>query len=278
MQEKKSLTILQEEMKRELANTEVFNALLTTTFKGLTAETMKMAIMDGMVRGFTFKDFRERNVYAIPYGQGYSLVTSIDHARKIGAKSGIIGEDEPIYGEDPAVGVFKGGSFCRLTVRKQQPDGTKGDFTAKVYFDEFSTGKNLWLSKPRVMIAKVAEMHALRKACPELAQMYSEEELDKEEKRSGINAELRGEWVAKVDQAKTEEELKAVWAKMPAELKVDAEMKLAVGTKNAKFKAAPPKTIAPAIGKEEVKSFAQDGDPNRTTMSSAGDNDATPQK
>ena len=53
-----------------------------------------------------------------------------------------------------------------------------GDYTAKVYFTEYSTGRNLRNTKPRTMIAKVAEMHALRSAFPEeMAQQYVEEEM-----------------------------------------------------------------------------------------------------
>ena len=42
--------------------------------------------------GFEFKDFLEKRVYAIPYGQSYSLVASIDHFRTIGSRSGVVTE------------------------------------------------------------------------------------------------------------------------------------------------------------------------------------------
>lgn len=49
-------------------------------------------------------------------------------------------------------------------------------FYGKVYFSEYTTGKNLWLSKPRVMIQKVAESVLLRKAFS-VSGLYSPEEM-----------------------------------------------------------------------------------------------------
>lgn len=162
--------IINAEINRELSNKEVGAALLATTFKGLTAVTMKQALMEGMIRGYKFVDFLQKDVYAIPYGQRYSLVTSIDRSRKIGARSGVTGKSAPTYTE-------KDGKIetCSVTVYKR--NGHPEGYTALVYFDEYTTGKNLWQTKPRTMIAKVAEMHALRMACPEeLSQDYIEEE------------------------------------------------------------------------------------------------------
>lgn len=175
MEKNTQVEIINQEINRQLVNAEVGRALLATTFKGLNANSMKQAIMEGMIRGFKFDDFLKKNVYAIPFASGYSLVTSIDYARKIGAKSGIVGKDAPVYQMDG-----KKILSCAITVHKKVGNYV-GNFTAEVYFEEFTTGRNLWSSKPRVMIAKVAEMHALRMACPEeLSQTYTEEELDSE--------------------------------------------------------------------------------------------------
>jgi hypothetical protein len=133
--------------------------------------------MEGMIRGFSFKDFLEKNVYAIKYGNTYSLITSIDHARKVAMRSGLAGKSAPIYdfSEDGKTIIS-----CSVTV-KRNADGVIGEYTSMVFFSEFSTGRNLWSSKPRVMIAKVAEMHALRSAFPEeMAKAYIEEEMEKE--------------------------------------------------------------------------------------------------
>lgn len=47
----------------------------------------------------------------------------------------------------------------------------------EVYASEYSTGKSLWRDKPRTMIQKVAEAHALRRAFS-ISGLYSPEEID----------------------------------------------------------------------------------------------------
>lgn len=177
-------------LNRELKSPETVRALLATTFKGLDdVVLMKQALMEGMIRGYTFKDFLQKNIYAIKYGNGYSLVTSIDDARKRGMKSNVVGTDAPVYtmtNEKTPAGIPKPES-ATVTV-KRLVGGVIGDFTAQVFFDEYyKAGKtwsgeykpSMWDTKPRTMLAKVAEMHALRKACPEeLSQVYVEEELE----------------------------------------------------------------------------------------------------
>ncbi len=195
------------EVSDQIANKEVMQTLVTTTFKGLQPTVVKAAIVEGMMRGFTFKDFLEKNVYAIPYGSGYSLVTSIDYARKIGMRGGVCGKSAPTFtmtGDDKI-------ESCTVTI-KRNVAGTVGEYTATVFFNEYSTGKNQWATKPHTMIAKVAEMHALRMACPEeMAQMYTEDEMTKE---SIIEIEEIPEEVKQeVDATMTLEALKEVWEK-----------------------------------------------------------------
>lgn len=188
VEKKSQVEMINQEINRELSNENVGKALLATTFKGLNAVSMKQAIMEGMIRGFKFRDFLDGNVYAISFGQGYSLINSIGYNRKIGIRSGIVGENDPVY-KDKGKQIYT----CTVTVKRKFADGYIGDFTATVYFDEYNTKKNQWASKPRTMIAKVAEMHALRKACPEeLAQSYIEEEMELEaEKRTSRTSGIK---------------------------------------------------------------------------------------
>lgn len=208
------VTAAKSEINKQLADKETFATLLSTTFKGLEASTAKRAILEGVLRGFEFKDFLEKNIYAIPFKGTYSLVTSIDYARKVGMRSGIVGKSEPIFemNEDGKKIVS-----CSITVKKKL-DEYVGDFTAKVYFDEYTTGRNLWTSKPRTMIAKVAEMHALRMACPEeLSQAYVEEETQSEVVHEKV-VDL-GAYEEKLKAATSIEELKTAWANTPVEVK-----------------------------------------------------------
>ena len=171
-----ALTIkeMQTEIDKNFADPTTLNALLTITFNGMKAEVAKRAALEATMRGYTFKDFLEKNVYAIPYGDKYSLVSSIDHARKIGMRSGVCGKTSPVY-EERDNKLFS----CEITIKKIIPNsnGVIGEFSSIAYFAEYNSGRNLWISKPRTMLAKVAEMQALRAACPEeLAQAYIEEE------------------------------------------------------------------------------------------------------
>ncbi len=123
-----------------------------------------------MIRGFDFKDFLNKDVYAIPFKDDYALVTSIDYIRKVASQNGLVGKSAPVYGMD------NGDMTCSITV-KRQVNGVVGEYTAMVYLSEYTTKKNQWETRPRTMLAKVAEMHALRMAFPEeLAKSYVEEE------------------------------------------------------------------------------------------------------
>lgn len=180
-----------EEINYQLSDPATLKSLMDVTFKGLTPEVAKRAMLEGYFRGFKFPDFLKKDVYAVPFSSGYSLVTSIDYARKIGAAAGVCGKDEPIFGEDPDLQDLPGGVFCKLTIYKLVERESR-PYTSKVYLKEYSTGKNLWASKPRTMLAKVAEGHALRMACPEqLAKVYMEEEFEKENAREGSYTVIR---------------------------------------------------------------------------------------
>ncbi len=210
------------EVTKELSNKETMQALVATTFKGLKQDSIKQAVVEGMMRGFTFQDFLEKNVYAIPYGEKYSLVTSVDYARKVGMRSGVVGKTAPIYEE-------KDGKIisCEVTIKRKVGNDI-GDFSAKVYFSEYTTGRNLWTSKPRTMIAKVAEMHALRMACPEeLSQMYTVEEMGEKIESKPVSGKSMPKlepidmnvYSKKLEASKTMDELKANWSSIPAEAK-----------------------------------------------------------
>lgn len=222
-----SLTKLNDEIKRELADEYTSKVLLATTFKKLNFEQMRQAILEWMIRWFTFKNFLQKDIYAVPYGGSYSLITSIDFARKVWQDGGIvwttIPEYETVVLEDWKTKIVS----CTITVKKRFADGYVWDFSAIVYFDEYyKEGKtwdwkytpSLWDTKPRTMIAKVAEMHALRKACPEkLDKQYIEEEIydtariDSEDMKAWVDEVL---WnMAPVQEAEVEE----TWAAEVAE-------------------------------------------------------------
>ncbi len=212
------LEIINQEINTEISKTEVQTALLATTFKGLDVKSMKQALMEGMMRGFKFQDFLEKNVYAIPFKNTYSLITSIDYSRKVGMKSGVVGKSAPVYEMDSE---GKKIISCSVTIKRKINEYV-GEYTETVFFDEYNTGRNLWITKPRTMIAKVAEMHALRMACPEeLAQAYIEEEMEKEVKN--VPSVDITDYSKKLEKTKNMDELKKVWASIPVQAKQGLE-------------------------------------------------------
>ena len=225
--DKAIMVAIKEEITRQLSDPETLKSLLDTTFKGIKEPSVaKRAMLEGMLRGFSFKDFLEKNVYAVPFGDSYSLVTSIDYARKIGAKSGIVGVDEPKYTySDDGTRLLS----CSVTLKKRFSDGYIGEFVGERDFSEYTTGKGLWISKPKTMISKVAEMLALRKACPEeLSQSYVEEEFEKGDR---VIHEVQAVDVTglseKMDACSTIPALNLVWADMPGDAKVALKEKYA---------------------------------------------------
>lgn len=223
-----SIIEIKKQIDKEVSDQATLQTLLNTTFKGLTKESVKPAILEGMLRGFTIKDFLEKNIYAIPYGSKYSLVTSIDWARKVGMRSGVVGKSAPSLTVDDKGKIVS----CTVTI-KRKVGGHIGEYSETVYFSEYSTGKNLWLSKPRTMIAKVAEMHALRMACPEeLSQAYVEEEKESEMIKEVI-VDIT-DYESKLRAVKSMDELKIAWANVP----INAKQKLeeVKGELKAKFK------------------------------------------
>jgi hypothetical protein len=195
-----------------MANKEVFNELASKTFKGLDAANIPQALLEGMMRGFTIEDFIKKNVYATPFWnskegrQEYALVTSIDRNRKVAARSGQSGKSAPLFKDNDDGSI----ESCTITVWKK--GGDERGYTATVYFKEYSTNRNLWTSKPRTMIAKVAEMHALRAAFPEeLAQAYVEEEYEHEDIIDVTESKVSDELRKQVSDATTNAQLKKIW-------------------------------------------------------------------
>lgn len=210
------------EIVAELANQGVKQALLATTFKGLSETSMRKAALEGMIRGFTFKDFLEKNVYAIPFKEGYSLITSIDYIRKVAMRSGMCGKTKPEFQEGDNGKVIS----CTITVKRKIEDYI-GEYSATVYFDEYTTTKNLWATKPRTMIAKVAEMHALRSAFPEqMAQQFIEEEMQKSIADETIIVEpVIDTAMQKLDRAQTFDELQEIYRGLSADERKNTEIR-----------------------------------------------------
>lgn len=202
-----------------LSNKEVFNALAQNTFKGLDSNNVPKALLEGMMRGYSIKDFMTKKIYATPFWNGreqrqdYALVQSIADVRSIAMRSGQSGKSKPEFTFDEN----KKLESCSITVWKR--DGDDRGYTATVFFEEYEKpaaksrdGKiipGMWQTKPKTMISKVAEMHALRMAFPEqLSEAYIEEEFDRE---NVIHLEPSEDYQTEIDGIETLEELQAYY-------------------------------------------------------------------
>lgn len=177
---------------KDLENPNTVLELMRITFKGFQeAAIVQQAVLEARIKGFSLEDFLKKNIYAIPVWNaaekkmGYMLVEAIKNVRKTAMKSGQTGKSKPAY-EYNDDGTIRS---CTVTIYKK--DGHQDGYTSTAFFSEFEKppskdkyGKEIpgmWQKMPHNMIAKVAEMHALRTAFPEeLGESYIEEEFDRD--------------------------------------------------------------------------------------------------
>lgn len=129
-----------------------------------------------------------KDAYLVKYGSGpASIITSRAAIQKRadsnpeyeGTELGVVvvnaaGQIEHRPGEAcyKVLGEKLLGGWARVHRKGRKP------YYTEVPMDEYNTGRNQWAKMPGTMIAKVAEMHALRGAFPqELNGMYSSEEM-----------------------------------------------------------------------------------------------------
>lgn len=118
------------------------------------------------------------------YGKKMTIQTSIDGFRVIAERSGTYaGQSEPIFTYDSSGHL----ESCKISVFRFKDNIRYEAAVGVAYWDEYvQTDKNgnamgLWGSKPRIMLAKVCESIALRKAFPQdLSGLYTGDELPDE--------------------------------------------------------------------------------------------------
>jgi phage recombination protein Bet len=126
-----------------------------------------------------------RQIYAIHRKSGgvakMTIQVSIDGFRVIAERSGdYAGQDEPVYTYDKDGKV----ESAKVTIYRFRGNNRYPAATAVAYWDEYcqrdynGNPTNMWAKMPRVMLAKVAEALALRKAYPQdLSGLYTTEEM-----------------------------------------------------------------------------------------------------
>jgi phage recombination protein Bet len=115
-----------------------------------------------------------RQIYCIHRGGKMTIQTSIDGFRVIAERSGeYAGQDEPIYTEENGKLIS-----CKITVYKFRGDVRYPASVGVAYLLEYAQATPIWNKMPRVMLAKVAEALALRKAFPQdLSGLYTSDEM-----------------------------------------------------------------------------------------------------
>lgn len=148
----------------------------------------------GQVCQRTGLDPFSRQIYAISRGGKMTIQVSIDGFRTIAARSKLYGgsttewcgddgvwRDVWLSANPPAAAKT---TVCRI--------GSPMPFTGVARFGAYQQSSNaLWRSMPEVMIGKVSEALALRKAFPaELSGLYSSEEMDQADSASTTKLEV----------------------------------------------------------------------------------------
>lgn len=152
-----------------------------------------------------------REIYGIPYGDNFNIIVGYEVYLKRAERSGKLnGWKVEVFGENP--------QNRKAVITINRKDWTS-PFVHEVYECEYTTGKNLWVSKPITMLKKVAMAQGFRLAFPEeLGGMpYTAEELPEPEykdvtpKPAAVEApvELKGGPTTDAQKAEIEELLSA---------------------------------------------------------------------
>lgn len=150
----------------------------------LTGEELKLFAMVANRSGL---DPFAKQIYAVKRKGRVTFQTGIDGYRSIAARTGMYdGQDEPEYGPACGCGDNRPTGHPEFATVRVYRKGVTRAIAATAYWHEYKPeagqsgqGDVMWVRMPRVMIAKVAEALALRKAFP-----YDPE------RREGIGADV----------------------------------------------------------------------------------------
>lgn len=139
-----------------------------------------------------------KQIWLVKYGtQPASIFTGRDGFLSIAHRTGqFAGMSTEVVKVDEKIEVvksrknFKGEKITNVVKREWQYKAvctvrrkdTPHPFIVEVYEEEYTTAENLWQTKPRTMLGKVAESQCLRKAF-DIAGLYSPEEMPEHEEK-----------------------------------------------------------------------------------------------
>jgi len=186
-------------------------------FPNSSLEIVRPALIEAFMLGFSLDDFAKKDVYILDgsLSRKYNIAVSIDYCRKVALAWGLVEIGQPLYEYDS----YKNLEACSLTI-KRSVGGEILTIKSRVFLSDYNKGTGLWVSKPFVMLSKVCEASAYRKAFPELlSKIYIEEEFEKELE----NIDKINEYKNKLEKSGSLSELKYVWSRMPNFLKNNEE-------------------------------------------------------
>jgi phage recombination protein Bet len=120
-------------------------------------------------------DILQKQIYAVERGGATTIQTSIDGFRLIAERTGKYAPGkESTFEYDSKGELVKATSF----IKKQTEDGIWHEVSVSAFMKEFNANSPFWKKMPHVMLSKVAEAAALRRAFPDtLGGLYTSEEM-----------------------------------------------------------------------------------------------------
>ena len=123
----------------------------------------------------------KKEIWVIPYGNKINIFCGRDGFLSIAHRSGMFDGMETNFGYDK-----NGNLESAETIVYNK--SCKHPIKCKVFLKEYSTFKNLWQTKPHVMLQKVAESTALRRAF-NISGLYDPDEINTQDKISNNEVE-----------------------------------------------------------------------------------------
>lgn len=207
----------------------LMRVLQSSLYPGAAPESIKMVIGYCQAAGL---DPMQKPVHIVPMWDSRAkqmrdvVMPGVNLYRTQAARSGqFAGMSEPEFGPDVTETI--GGQritypqWCRVTVKRLMANGTVAEFTAREFWTENYAIKGgpeksvapnaMWTKRPRGQIAKCAAAQALRIAFPEIASAHTADEMEGKTINEDLAADhrtaARDEWIAKVAECKTLQEL-----------------------------------------------------------------------
>lgn len=173
------------ELVKKEFNKEQVDLITRTICKDFTTDELKLFLFQAQKSGL---DPLKKEIYGVKFGGRVQTITSIDGMRLVADRSGLYeGQTQPVFydgdGKSYDIWIKKEPPFaCKVGVWKK---GFREPLYAVAIFKEYAKEnlwpkkENLWLKMPSLMIAKVAEALALRKAFPnDIGGIYTRDEME----------------------------------------------------------------------------------------------------